>query len=428
MRITDGFIALDQDWNFVFLNPPAAEILGRSVQDLLGKQIWAEFPAFVDGPFYRACRQAMAQQGFTQMEHYWPSLDRWLEKRIFPAPDGLTILFSDTTERNLSEAALSASALRLETLLANIQAGVIVEDSQGQLMLANQSFCDMMGLALSPKALVGANVLHLARQTSLLFSDGEEFIARALVLRRRQEALAAEELHLIDGRVWERDYVPVFPGGGDQSYGGHLWLFRDITERKRIEQQVRDDSDLLAAQKAEMEQANAELAAANARLEVLATTDGLTGLLNQRVFQERIREEWRRARRYAEPLSLMMIDLDRFKAFNDTYGHLQGNRVLHQAGRILLEQLRETDILARYGGEEFVVILPHTVCAEAMALAERIRSAVETYPWDLRLLTVSVGVCELSEEMPDAAALVHGADMAMYRSKASGRNRVMQGF
>ena len=427
-RITDGIAALDQEWRFVFVNSPAAALLERDAQKLLGKQIWEELPALVDGPFCRACHGAMAEQNFTQVEQYLPQRDRWIEYRIFPAPDGLTILFSDITDRNLSKAALAASALRLEALLANIQAGVVVEDSEGQLVLANQSFCNMMGLGMPPEALIGVNVLPLARRSSLLFPDGERFIARAQDLRRRQESATAEELRLTDGRVWERDYVPVFPGGSDQGYGGHLWLFRDVTERRRIEQQARDNADLLASQKAALEEANRELEAANARLEVLATTDGLTGLLNERVFTERIREEWLRARRYAEPLSLIMIDLDWFKAFNDTFGHLQGNRVLHQAGRILLEQLRETDILARYGGEEFAVLLPHTVSAEAVALGERIRSAIESYHWDLRPLTVSVGVSELSEEMADAAALIHGADMAMYRSKAAGRNQVTQGF
>jgi diguanylate cyclase (GGDEF)-like protein/PAS domain S-box-containing protein len=550
-RITDGLVALDQEWRFVFLNAPAAEILSRDRQEVLGKNIWDEFPMLVSEPFYQACQEAMARQAQTQIERYSSKRERWIENRIFPSPNGLTILFTkvterkkmeaslcqyrdifnlaevglvistddgaamqamnpafarmhgyevkelvgrptwevyapevrdqipdlicrtnerghyvyeslhlhrdgtvfpvsvdatavrgpqgdllyhivnvtDITERNLSQAATAAATLRLETLIANIQAGVIVEDSQGQLVLVNQSFCDMMGLSLPPAALIGANIPQLARQSSLLFPDPDAFIARALDLRLRHEAQASEELTLADGRVWERDYVPVFPG--NQGYGGHLWLFRDITVRKRIEQQVRDSASLLAAQKAELEnqkaeleKANGELAAANTRLEVLATTDGLTGLLNHRVFTERIQEEWRRAQRYAEPLSLMMIDLDGFKVFNDVYGHLQGNAVLQQAGIILAEEVRETDILARYGGEEFAVILPHTVGTEAAAIAERIRAAFASYDWKLRLVTVSIGVCELSEVMADAAALIHDADMAMYQSKAAGRNKV----
>ena len=248
-RITDGVAALDQEWRVVFVNSPAAALLERNSQELLGKQIWEEIPALAGGPFCQACHQAMAQQDFAQVEQYLPKRGRWVEHRIFPAPDGLTILFSDITDRNLSKAALAASALRLEALLANIQAGVVVEDSEGQLVLANQFFCDMMGFDMPPEALIGANVLPLARRSSLLFPDGEAFIARVLALRRRQEAATAEELRLTDGRIWERDYVPVFPGGSDQGYGGHLWLFRDVTERRRIEQQAHDNAEICSRPK-----------------------------------------------------------------------------------------------------------------------------------------------------------------------------------
>ena len=555
-RITDGFVALNQDWQFVFVNSQAAAILGRDRHELLRMNIWDEFPILVGEPSYAACHQAMTQQAPAQLERYSAELDKWIENRIYPAPDGLTIFFTniterktaevrlrqyqdifnlaeiglvigtgdgttletmnpafarmhgyevtelmgravldlyapeeqhrvpnlirrtdeighhvyeslhlhrdgttfpvsvdttavrdaaghilyrivnvtDISERNQAEKALTAAALRLETLLANIQAGVIVEDSQGQIVLVNRAFCEMMGFETSPAALIGANVPRLARQTSLTFPDPEAFMARARLLRQRQEAVESEELRLTDGRVWERDYVPVFPGGEGDGYGGHLWLFRDVTERRRIEQQVQDDALVLASQRAELEKtnasltaANAQLGEANARLEALATTDDLTGLLNHRVFAERIREEWLRARRYKEPLSLVLLDVDHFKAYNDSFGHLAGNEVLRSLADILHENARETDLVARFGGEEFVVVLPHTVAAEAMNIAERIRAGVETHAWNLRLLTVSLGVCELAQAMDDAAALIHCADLAMYKSKTDGRNRVTQG-
>ena len=560
-RITDGFVALDQDWRFVFVNSQAAAILGCDRHELLRKNVWDEFPVLALEPFYQACHQAMAQQTAAQLERYSAKLDKWIENRIYPAPDGLTIFFTNITERKTTEArlhqyqeifhlaeiglvigtgdgtmletmnpafaqmhgyevrellgrpvldlyapeerhrvthlirrtdelghhvyeslhlhrdgttfpvsvdttavrdedggvlyrivnvtniterrqsekALMAAALRLETLIANIQAGVIVEDSQGQLVLVNQAFCEMMGFEAAPSALVGANVPRLAQQTSLMFPGPEAFMARARLLRQHQEPVVSEELCLSDGRVWERDYVPVFPGG--EGYGGHLWLFRDVTERKRIEQQVKDDAFALMSQRGKLEKANAELAAANAkleeanakfgeanvRLEVLARVDELTGLMNYRMFAERVQEEWLRARRYGEPLSLIMIDVDRFKAFNDDFGHLQGNSVLRQVAEVLRGEVRETDILARFGGEEFVAILPHTDGTEAMTIAERIRVAVAGYRWNSRPVTVSLGVCELSKEMNDVAALIHCADLAMYQSKTNGRNQVNRG-
>ena len=416
-RITDAFIALDDQWRFVHVNRQAAEILGRDRYELLGKQYWTEFPAAVGSPFYQAYHQAMAEQTPRQIERYSNSMGRWFENRIYPAPDGLTIFFTDITERKQLEVRLSATALRLEAVISNLQAGVVVEDNHGQIVLTNQAFCDMMGLAGTPEALVGSSLSVVAQLSKHLFADPPAFLARLKFLSRRQKAVEAEELTLLDGRVWERDYVPVFPDGGGDGYGGHLWLFRDVTERRKIEQQVKEDAVAL-------EHANQELARANAELEALATTDELTALKNHRVFVERLREEFRRARRYGEPLSLIMLDVDHFKDFNDAFGHVEGNRVLRQVASVLQANGRETDLVTRYGGEEFAVILPHTRRAEAERIGERLRVAIEAQAWEHRPVTASLGVCELTEAMPDPKALVSVADAAMYRSKSEGRNRV----
>lgn len=423
-RITDAFYALDADGHFLYVNHQAAKMLGRPFEGLLGKRIWDEFPEAVAQPPFQFYRQVVDEQAPRQAEHFSPILDQWTEYRIYPAPYGLCVFLLDITGRKQEQKALHAATLRLETLIANLQAGVIVEDSQAQLVLTNRAFCAMMGLEGSPGALIGANVFPMARRTSLLLPDPEAFLARALLLRRRQEPVSSEELALTDGRVWERDYVPVFPGGGGDGYGGHLWLFRDVTERRRVERQVRETAAALKLQKEELAKANRRLEEANSQLEALATTDGLTGLFNHRVLMGRIEEEWMRARRYGEPLSLIMLDVDRFKDFNDRFGHAAGNRALRQVADLLRGGVRETDIVARYGGEEFAVILPHTGCAEAEELAERLRAAAAAQAWEHRQITVSAGVCDLTPAMADVAALLEGADRAMYGSKSAGRNRV----
>lgn len=256
----------------------------------------------------------------------------------------------DVTERVRAQEALRAATTRLEVLIANIHAGVIVEDDGGQVVLTNQAFSDMMGVDAPPGSLTGANVVPMARGTGALFTDPDGFIERALHLRRQRESVAAEELRLTDGRVWERDYVPVFSGEG---HGAHLWLFRDVTERRRAEERLADYAVVLEAKMRELEEVNSRLEEANGRLDALATTDGLTGLLNQRVFHERLAEEFRRARRYGEPLSLIVLDVDRFKAYNDSLGHLAGNAVLRTLAEVLRGHTRETDLAARFGGEEF---------------------------------------------------------------------------
>ena len=179
------------------------------------------------------------------------------------------------------------------------------------------------------------------------------------------------------------------------------------------------------AQAIEMSRADKE------RLEMLASTDPLTQTLNRRALMERLVSEIERARRYALVLTLLMLDLDHFKAVNDTYGHLLGDRVLREVSRILQREARTVDVVARFGGEEFVVVLPETSEEGAIAFAERIRLRIAEcgIQCDDRLdtvsLTVSIGVASFPSARVDSAEeLIARADEALYRAKASGRNQV----
>jgi len=170
---------------------------------------------------------------------------------------------------------------------------------------------------------------------------------------------------------------------------------------------------------------------ANERLEVLAITDGLTGLYNHRYFRQRLEEEFERARRYSLPLSCMIMDVDNFKKFNDTYGHLQGDAVLRGVAACGLQTTRKSDIVARYGGEEFVVIMPQTGLDGASAEAERVRKEICEWPFEgvpKGTVTVSIGVSVFDREsMPDCEALLRIADDALYQAKREGKNRVVVG-
>lgn len=168
---------------------------------------------------------------------------------------------------------------------------------------------------------------------------------------------------------------------------------------------------------------------AQAALEQLATRDGLTGLANRRCFDDTLQAEWARALRQVQPLSLLMVDVDNFKAYNDAHGHLGGDECLKRVARAVASEMRANDLVARYGGEEFAVVLPNQSLKGAAIVAERIRSRVEQLQLPCRFavghVTVSIGAATAIAG-PDnhANQLVAIADAALYRAKHLGRNRI----
>ncbi len=171
----------------------------------------------------------------------------------------------------------------------------------------------------------------------------------------------------------------------------------------------------------------AAIAIDNARLYRYAVTDEMTKLYNHRYFQQRLDEELQRADRYENFVSLIILDVDHFKNFNDTYGHPEGDRALKTVARLLEKSVREIDIPARYGGEEFVVICPEKSGEGSLVPAERIRNAIESY--DFRIdgksvpITVSLGVACYPDQACSKAELIQRADFALYYSKHQGRNQ-----
>ncbi len=205
---------------------------------------------------------------------------------------------------------------------------------------------------------------------------------------------------------------------------GAAWLFnrllldtqlRDFRNRKKIEQQAR------------------ELRHANDQLQRLAMIDGLTQVSNRRFFDERLDQEWRRLARSGEPLSLILCDVDYFKKYNDTYGHLAGDACLQQVAKALqLAVKRPADVVARYGGEEFVIILPETGAAGALHVADQILRQVSSLRIPHRSsdiadhVTVSVGVATTIPSIDMVPSqLVQKADESLYNAKQNGRNRVI---
>jgi diguanylate cyclase (GGDEF)-like protein len=169
----------------------------------------------------------------------------------------------------------------------------------------------------------------------------------------------------------------------------------------------------------------------NEELQRMVATDPLTSLRTRRTFIRSLETLVQAAVRYARPLSVLILDVDHFKAYNDQYGHLAGDEVLRQVGAILQSVARRSDIVARIGGEEIGIILPETDEEGAVALGERFRQAIEAAEWPKRPITVSLGAATVAfrqavprPETPDLSAILQAADRALYWSKSEGRNRV----
>ena len=206
------------------------------------------------------------------------------------------------------------------------------------------------------------------------------------------------------------------------------WMFQNLTitpllgadsEVSHVCVLIYDVTDI-ATNRRHLERVNRQLAE-------LSQTDSLTGVANRGHWENCLKDEFARALRYKDTASIILLDIDHFKAVNDTYGHQVGDEVLRQVATVIEAQLRDTDIVVRYGGEEFAILLPKTEAQQALALAERLRTAVATKTFDCGThqlkQTISLGIAELNHTSDDYVKSIESADLALYQAKHRGRNR-----
>ena len=197
-------------------------------------------------------------------------------------------------------------------------------------------------------------------------------------------------------------------------------------EMRRLIVDLKVSGEALQRSHRALEQDKHQLTTVNAELHKHSLTDALTGLCNRRAFEQHLAAAIGRARSRCEALSLVMIDVDRFKRFNDEFGHAAGDSVLKQVATALQSSARKNDFVARYGGEEFVVLSPGVEEDQAGGLAERLCRAVRSTQWRDMMITVSAGVATWTDTAHGAASLVAYADQALYHAKSSGRDRVIR--
>jgi diguanylate cyclase (GGDEF)-like protein/PAS domain S-box-containing protein len=314
-------------------------------------------------------------------------------------------------ERAKAAEALRASEERYRLLAENGSDLVAVHDTDGRFTYVSPS-CERI-LGFQREELLHSTPFALVHPEDV---DRCQRHFRQLLCGEPATAIQCRLMHKTGRYVWlDIVWRPVHDSNGNvvalQSWS------RDITEAREYQRRLEEAERRLRREQEMLAQANRQLAE-------LAATDTLTGLRNRGAFEERLEEEVGRARRHGRPLSLLLLDIDRFKEYNDSFGHLAGDGVLRSVGGILARNVRATDFAARYGGEELAVILPDTESKGALELAERLRKAVENAPWTDRSITVSVGVASLGDGVESAKDLLDAADRALYRSKERGRNLV----
>jgi two-component system cell cycle response regulator len=256
---------------------------------------------------------------------------------------------------------------------------------------------------------------------SMQSSNGKEI----LTILKSKGTLVNTPLIALSKNANEDSLVHAFLQGAND-YVGIPFQFKELLARINNQIQIRNKIK-------DLEEKNNELIKRNAVLEQLAITDSLTELYNKGYILKRLESELIRSARYKESISLIIIDIDYFKKINDSLGHIAGDNILRELSKILVKSVRDVDVVARYGGEEFIVVCPNTSISGAAILAERIRENVQNTvfnPGNIDLkLTISLGVSSLSpsstiNDDTTASKLIEEADLALYKAKSSGRNKV----
>jgi diguanylate cyclase (GGDEF)-like protein len=265
--------------------------------------------------------------------------------------------------------------------------------------------------------------LELAGQTILIHVIGIKLEGKLLVMLAKTNGAVK---HLLDEMVRINSEQSNLLRSATKRHVA-LELERPELESRHFDDLTSLNNEMYALQR-ELAKKNAELERLYAEVQRLAVTDTLTGLLNRRGFFDLAVRELERSRRFAEPMSGLMFDLDHFKSCNDTYGHAVGDEVLHEVAVRCTREIRKIDIIGRYGGEEFAVFLPGTDIDGAKVIGERLRNAINSEPFATSrgplTVSISLGAALATPETKTPEELLGVADTALYKAKESGRNCV----
>jgi len=381
--------------------------------DIIGRSHYEVFPEIPD-EWREIHRRALKGEAIQCPEERFDRADGdhiWIQWEVRPWYDqageigGLAMMTEDISERKAVMEQLYEAHEQVSSILESINDAFLSIDNDGVVVYINQAASQVLGvqkLDAEDKPLEVVCPRQLYTPVSVLCEQ-------ARLTATKQNLEFEFEGTWLDFRV--------YPSGD-----GHSIFFQDITDRKKIQMQV--DSLLVQMNEVniKLEVKQCELETANAYLRDLATTDGLTGIHNHRFFQEFLAEHLATSLAEGTPLGVILMDVDKFKSFNDDFGHQEGDAVLKGVAQALKAVVKDPHLVARYGGEEFVVVTVGLDVQETWELAESIRLEIEAQEWPKRSVTASFGV-SMAEPDCKPRELIERADKALYRSKQGGRNR-----
>lgn len=434
---------MDRELRYLRINERMASVNGIPAAAHIGRTLREMAPFVADSAEARFRRVLTSGEPSLNLEHRIPTPDRpgaarvWRES-TYPARNaagqvvGLSGVLEEITDLRHAEEQWRASEALARRSLDEIQAyydtapiGLCVLDRDLRFLRVNDRLAAINGLS------VAAHLGRTVREVLPTLADTVEPLFQR-ILANGEPLLNLEiagETAAQPGvtRVWRENFHPLRDAEGQVS--GINVMVEEITALKQAERQLRESEkryrELSAELELKVQERTLELRNANAELNRLATTDGLTGIWNRRHLEQAVAREMARARRYGEPLALVMFDIDHFKSINDRHGHLVGDRVLIELAERVRHQLRASDVLARWGGEEFAILMPHCSARAATGLAEKLRLALMSQPFPTAgIITTSFGVAEY-QPLETRDDWFTRADNALYAAKEAGRNRVV---
>lgn len=450
--IGDAFVLLDTDARVVDVNAHFLRLL-RQPQDLVvGEIVWDVLPHLKESDLRRAFGHAVETQQPSTFEWHSERLDTWFEVHAYPGPDGIAVYFRDVRERKAAHEMLVQAKEAAER--ANIKLGDTVTELERR--TAEMDLLSELGEVLQ--------ACHTSREA---FAVSEDYLGDLFPDRAGQLYIASDVGGLLEpvvtwGELGRANDPRVL--AADQCWALRRGRSHVVDTRRsharcaHVEDAYRDpyicvplmaQGDTLGVlhvrtpQQSEVDPAAKRLSIAvseqialaysnlqlRERLRSQAIRDPLTGLFNRRYLDETLAREVHRAARNQQPISVLMLDADHFKSFNDTYGHEVGDLVLQEIAQLMTRNCRLEDIPCRYGGEEFLIVLPGLDVDTARDRAELLRTQAK----DIRLergrepvapISLSLGVATYPQHGAGAAELIREADAALYRAKAQGRDQV----